>query len=189
MQHICVIFLTFAKLFANTVGCSMEAAIHSSTWRRWRNFALLLACAVLLTGCGALRSAPDSGPAPESARKVVKTAYTQMGKKYRPGGASPQKGFDCSGLIWWAYKQNGVKVPRITSDQAHTGQQIPLTAARQGDILVFRTGSGPRGLHTGIYAGGNSFIHSPRRGENVRVESLDVPYWRNKLIAVRRVVY
>ena len=66
---------------------------------------------------------------------------------------------------------------------------VPLSAARQGDILVFRTGSGPRGLHTGIYTGGNSFIHSPRQGENVRVESLEVPYWRNKLIAVRRVVY
>ena len=122
------------------------------------------------------------------ARKAVKTAYTQMGKKYRSGGASPQKGFDCSGLIWWAYRENGVKVPRITTDQAHAGQQVPLSAARQGDILVFRTGSGPRGLHTGIYTGGNSFIHSPRQGENVRVESLEVPYWRNKLIAVRRVV-
>ena len=166
----------------------MEAAIHSNTWRRWRNFALLLACAVLLTGCGAFRSAPDSGPAPESARKVVKTAYTQMGKKYRPGGASPQKGFDCSGLIWWVYKQNGYKVPRITVDQARAGYAVPKDQARPGDIVVFRTGSSPRGLHTGIYAGGDSFIHSPRRGEKVRMESMTIPYWRNKLIAVRRVV-
>ena len=133
----------------------MEAAMHTHNWRVWRNMALLLVCAVLLTACGAFRSAPDSGPAPESARKAVKTAYTQMGKKYRPGGASPQKGFDCSGLIWWAYRENGVKVPRITTDQANAGQKIPLSDARQGDILVFRTGSGPRGLHTGIYAGGH----------------------------------
>ncbi|NCB21823.1 MAG: NlpC/P60 family protein [Deltaproteobacteria bacterium] len=163
--------------------------MHTHTWRVWRNMALLLVCAVLLTACGAFRSAPDTGPAPESARKAVKTAYTQMGKKYRSGGASPQKGFDCSGLIWWAYRVNGVKVPRITTDQAHAGQQVPLSAVRQGDILVFRTGSGPRGLHTGIYTGGNAFIHSPRQGEKVRVESLEVPYWRNKLITVRRVVY
>lgn len=167
----------------------MEAPMRTLNWRLWRNMALLLVCAVLLTACGAFRSAPDGGPAPESAQKVVKTAYTQMGKKYRAGGASPQKGFDCSGLIWWAYRQNGLKVPRITSDQASAGQQVSLSSARQGDILVFRTGSGPRGLHTGIYAGGNSFIHSPRRGENVRVESLNVPYWRNSLVAVRRVVY
>ena len=149
---------------------------------------LALASLLLLTGCGLTRPV-DDGPMSEDAHKVVRTAYAQMGKKYRSGGASPQKGFDCSGLIWWAYRENGVKVPRITTDQARAGQQVPLSAARQGDILVFRTGSGPRGLHTGIYSGGNSFIHSPRQGENVRVESLEIPYWRNKLIAVRRVVY
>ena len=166
----------------------MEAAMHTHNWRVWRNMALLLVCAVLLTACGAFRSAPDSGPAPESARKAVKTAYTQMGKKYRSGGASPQKGFDCSGLIWWVYKQNGYKVPRITVDQASAGYSVPKNQARPGDIVVFRTGSSPRGLHTGIYAGGNSFIHSPRRGEKVRMENMSIPYWSNKLIAVRRVV-
>ena len=116
-----VMFLTVPVFLAKSAGCSMEAAMHTHTWRVWRNMALLLVCAVLLTACGAFRSAPDSGPAPESARKAVKTAYTQMGKKYRSGGASPQKGFDCSGLIWWAYRENGVKVPRITTDQARAG--------------------------------------------------------------------
>ena len=79
-----------------------------------------------------------------------------------------------------------IAVPTVGT--SGNGLREALSAARQGDILVFRTGSGPRGLHTGIYTGGNSFIHSPRQGENVRVESLEVPYWRNKLIAVRRVV-
>jgi len=167
----------------------MEAAMHSNYWRALRNSALLLVCAIFLTGCGLFRPAPDSGPAPQSARQVVKDAYSQMGKRYRSGGASPQKGFDCSGLIWWAYRKNGMKVPRITSDQAHTGQRVPLSAARQGDILVFRTGSGPKGLHTGIYVGDKSFIHSPRRGSNVRMESLEIPYWRDKLISVRRVAH
>ncbi|WP_229772679.1 C40 family peptidase [Desulfovibrio sp.] len=111
-----------------------------------------------------------------------------MGKKYRLGGASPQKGFDCSGLIWWAYRQNGLNVPRITVDQARAGQSVPKNLARPGDIVVFRTGQSPRGLHTGIYAGGDSFIHSPRRGERVRMESMNIPYWRSKLISVRRVV-
>ena len=54
--------------------------------------------------------------------------------------------------------------------------------------MVFRTAQSPRGLHTGIYAGGNAFIHSPRRGERVRMESMNIPYWRSKLISVRRVV-
>ncbi len=143
---------------------------------------------LLLSGCGLLKPA-GNGPTPVKAQKVVHTAYAQMGKKYRLGGASPQKGFDCSGLIWWVYRQNGLKVPRITTEQAKAGRAVPRSLARPGDIVVFRTGQSPRGLHTGIYAGGNAFIHSPRRGERVRMESMNIPYWRKKLIAVRRVVY
>lgn len=90
----------------------------------------------LLTGCGLQRPA-DSGYTSEAAHKVVRTAYAQMGKKYRSGGASPQKGFDCSGLIWWVYKQNGYKVPRITVDQASAGYSVPKDQARPGDIVVF----------------------------------------------------
>lgn len=156
--------------------------------RLWRCLPPLLAI-LLLGGCGFFgQKTADSGPAPVKAHKVVRTAYSQMGKQYRSGGASPQKGFDCSGLIWWAYRQHGVKVPRITTDQARAGQPVPKARPRPGDIVVFRTGSSPRGLHTGIYAGGGSFIHSPRKGERVRMESLNIPYWKSKLIAVRRVV-
>ena len=103
------------------------------------------------------------------------------------GGASPSRGFDCSGLIWWAYRQNGLKVPRVTVDQARAGYAVPKSAPRPGDIMVFRTSSGPRGLHTGIYAGNNTFIHSPSRGKTVRRENME-PYWGNRLIAVRRIV-
>ncbi|MBD5538637.1 MAG: C40 family peptidase [Desulfovibrio sp.] len=151
---------------------------------------LLLPVLLLPAGCGFLgQKGADNGPTPVKAHKVVKTAYSQMGKKYRSGGASPQKGFDCSGLIWWAYRQHGVAVPRITTEQAKTGHAVSKARPRPGDIVVFRTGNSPRGLHTGIYAGGGSFIHSPRNGERVRMESLDIPYWKSKLIAVRRVVH
>lgn len=153
----------------------------------WRACVLGPLLALLLSGCGMFRPA-DNGPAPVKAQKVVHTAYSQMGKQYRLGGASPQKGFDCSGLIWWAYRQNGMSVPRVTVDQARAGQSVPKGLARPGDIVVFRTGQSPRGLHTGIYAGDDSFIHSPRRGERVRMESMNIPYWRSKLISVRRVV-
>ena len=164
----------------------MEREHHTST-HFWRVCVLGPLLAALLTGCGLFRPA-DNGPTPVKAQKVVHTAYSQMGKKYRLGGASPQKGFDCSGLIWWAYRQNGLNVPRITVDQARAGQSVPKNLARPGDIVVFRTGQSPRGLHTGIYDGGDSFIHSPRRGERVRMESMNIPYWRSKLISVRRVV-
>lgn len=148
---------------------------------------LLLSFALLLTGCGLLRP-KDDGNVPVKAEKVMQSAYSQIGSKYRLGGASPQKGFDCSGLIYWAYSRNGVKVPRITTDQAKTGTSVSKYNAHAGDIVVFRTASSPRGLHTGIYAGDNSFIHSPGKGKRVRMDKIDDTYWKNKLVSVRRVI-
>lgn len=145
----------------------------------------VLSCAFLLGGCGMFTGSPP--PPNFKCTGVVKTAYNQVGKKYRMGGASPQKGFDCSGLVWWSYKQHGIKLPRITTDQAKTGKAVPKKQVKPGDILVFKTGQSPRGLHTGLYAGADSFIHSPGKGKKVCLEKLSAAYWRNKLIAVRRI--
>ncbi len=160
----------------------------SSTLYYLRNYLLLGLCCFLLSGCGLFRPAVDNTYVPAAARKVFNTAYSQMGKNYRSGGASPQKGFDCSGLVWWAYRVNGYKIPRVSLDQARYGQSVPKEYARTGDIVVFRTNSGSQGLHTGLYAGGNAFIHSPRSGAKVRMERMDIPYWRSKLVAIRRIV-
>lgn len=144
----------------------------------------LISLTFLLSACGFFFSA-DTGPTPDKAHAVVRTAYSQMGKKYRLGGASPQKGFDCSGLLYWAYRQNGIKIPRVSKEQAKAGRGVPNGKARAGDIVVFRTGW--NSLHTGIYAGGDTFIHSPRKGKHVKMDHMQ-PYWGNKLVAVRRIV-
>ncbi len=155
--------------------------------RKLVNSLLALAIASCLCGCGFWGSAPASPPDSVRAHKVVRTAYAQIGKKYRSGGASPQKGFDCSGLVWWSYGQHGVKVPRITTDQAKTGKKVSKKAAKPGDILVFRTGHSPRGLHTGLYVGRQKFIHSPGTGKKVCMDSLSQDYWRDRLISIRSV--
>lgn len=140
------------------------------------------------SGCALFNQPDDPGyNNPQRAQNIVRTASSQEGKRYRMGGASPSRGFDCSGLIWWAYRQNGLKVPRITVDQARAGYAVPKSHPRPGDIMVFRTSGGPRGLHTGIYAGNNTFIHSPSRGKKVRRENME-PYWGDRLIAVRRII-
>lgn len=149
----------------------------------------LLGICLSLSLCACGFFAGNIAPPPASVRthKVVRTAYAQMGKKYRSGGDSPQKGFDCSGLVWWSYGQHGVKVPRITSDQARTGKKVSKKAAQPGDIVVFRTSHSPRGLHTGIYVGEQKFIHSPSSGKSVCMDSLSQGYWRDRLISIRRV--
>lgn len=149
------------------------------------NILAMILLAGMLSGCGFFGA--ELVPPPASSNKIVRTAQSQMGKKYCPGGASPQKGFDCSGLIWWSYRQHGLKIPRITTDQAKVGQKVPPKLARAGDIMVFRVADSPRGLHTGIYAGKGCFIHSPGSGRKVCMARL-YPYWNDKLVAIRRVV-
>ncbi len=147
---------------------------------------LLFAAMFMLGGCGLFgSSSSDDGVATVQAQRAVKAAYSQVGKPYRSGGASPRQGFDCSGLIYWAYKNNGVAVPRSATDQMRAGYGVSRSDTLPGDIIVFRTG--PRTLHTGICTGGNQFIHSPRKGKNVSLESIDNPYWSRRIISIRRV--
>lgn len=147
-------------------------------------FFLSAVCLIFLNGCGTKNFSPSPDGNPQG-QTILKSAYSQLGKSYRYGGASPKQGFDCSGLVYWSYRANGISVPRTTRQQASAGISVPESRADHGDIVVFRTGF--RSLHTGLYAGNNKFIHSPRRGSKVRVESMTDPYWKGKLVAVRRV--
>jgi cell wall-associated NlpC family hydrolase len=142
-----------------------------------------------LAGCGANRhnlfSAPDTRI---SARKVVENAFSQVGTRYKSGGTSPRGGFDCSGLVHWAYNRSGISIPRITRDQARAGKSVSQEALRPADILVFKTASAPNSLHTAIYAGKGQFVHSPSRGKSVRTDSLKTSYWKNSYIGARRII-
>ena len=124
--------------------------------------------------------------AEKNQHSLVRRAHRAVGTPYVFGGES-LAGFDCSGLIYWAYLSNGVKVPRMTSQQARAGYAVSKSEAAPGDIVVFRVGGSGTGLHTGIYAGGDNFIHSPKPGKTVKMDQLQKKYWKEKLIGVRRV--
>ena len=156
-----------------------------------RHLPLLLLCAALLmtAGCGkqTYRPAYDTRPsaAAGSGAAIAATAKSQLGRPYVFGGSSPSRGFDCSGLVYWACARNGISVPRISRDQASAGQRISRGNMRPGDIVVFKI---PRsGYHTGIYVGQNSFVHSPKPRARVRIESLSVNYWDRYFVTARRV--
>jgi cell wall-associated NlpC family hydrolase len=140
-----------------------------------------------LAGCGANRRGVFSGgQAP--ARAVVENAFSQVGARYTSGGASPHGGFDCSGLVHWAYTRSGISIPRITRDQARAGRFVSREALRPADILIFKTAEAPNGLHTAIYAGNGRFVHSPSSGKRVRTDSLGLSYWKNTYIGARRII-
>jgi len=123
---------------------------------------------------------------------VVETALAAMGSPYEWGGTDGN-GFDCSGLIQYAYGQHGVILPRMSRDQMRMGRALDrnVDALRPGDILGFSAGGTSQISHVGLYVGDGQFIHSSSTG--VRLSSLtatdgDSRWWRDRWVGARRVV-
>jgi len=118
---------------------------------------------------------------------VVDVAIDAIGTPYEWGGTS-DNGFDCSGLIQYAYGRYGIALPRVSHDQMRTGIAVSPVRQRlrEGDVLGFSESRAGRPTHVGLYLGGGRFIHSSSSG--VRISSLDNPYWRQSLVAARRIV-
>lgn len=129
------------------------------------------------------------------ATEIAETALAAMGEPYRWGGTETEEGFDCSGLIWYAYRAHGVQVPRVSRDQARIGRYVlPDTGLLQpGDILLFANRRDAV-THVGLYLGNARFIHSTTSG-GVRVGSLDPAgadandrWWIQRWVGARRVL-
>jgi hypothetical protein len=142
-----------------------------------------------LTGCASKEKAPLTVlPASEGGNRIAaKDALQLQGAPYVYGGESPSQGFDCSGLVYYVYKRQGVRLPRDTQSLA---RQLPAVQPEQrqpGDLLFFTT-ERPFS-HVGIYIGGEQFVHAPSsRTGQVMVSDLRQPYWRERFIGVRRPV-
>jgi cell wall-associated NlpC family hydrolase len=116
---------------------------------------------------------------------VARTAGTLLGLPYREGGALPD-GFDCSGLVTYVFARHGIAVPRDVQRQALAGVAVARGDIEPGDLVFFSTtGSGPS--HVGIAIGEGRFIHAPKTGDVVRVESLSAGYWTSRFVAARRI--
>lgn len=117
-----------------------------------------------------------SGGGSRRGEQVVAMAREYLGVPYVWGGTDPS-GFDCSGLVQFVYDRMGVSLPRVSADQARSGQPVSsLSEARAGDILAWDTG--PRNVgadHVAIYAGDGMMIEAPRRGGRVQLVPVDKP--------------
>lgn len=97
------------------------------------------------------------------ARRVVAYARHQVGVAYSYGGSSPSTGFDCSGLVWAAYRSIGMTLPRSSWDQRRVGRAVGFAGLRPGDLL-FTEGGG----HVQLVVSKTSAISAPQTGERVR---------------------
>lgn len=115
---------------------------------------------------------------------IVNTAMQYLGVPYRWGGES-SSGFDCSGLVYAVYKENGIELNRIAQDMYYNGTNVSIKHMKPGDIAYF--GSSVYNIeHVGIYVGDNMIIHSSY-GDMVRIESLS-ELTGLRLVAARRVL-
>ncbi len=127
------------------------------------------------------------------ADSIVETATAVMGRPYEFGGTGEDgDGFDCSGLIQYAYAQHGVTLPRRSMDQAREGRDVGRDedALRAGDILTFTNSGGPV-THVGLYIGNGQFIHSASRGVQISLLSPDDAYgrwWYQRWVGARRIL-
>ncbi|EIJ80361.1 endopeptidase LytE [Bacillus methanolicus PB1] len=105
--------------------------------------------------------------------KAAAIAQKYVGVPYKWGGISPS-GFDCSGLVYFSFRQAGKTLPRTAGEMYSKGTAVSKKNLRNGDLVFFNTNK-KGASHVGIYIGSNKFVHSTSKG--VKIDSMSNPYW------------
>ncbi|MGN1116538.1 MAG: NlpC/P60 family protein [Candidatus Ornithomonoglobus sp.] len=130
------------------------------------------ASSVYVTTDGSASSAASSSSSSRG-QAIVNSAMKYLGVPYVWGGTSPS-GFDCSGLVQYVCRQNGISVPRVAASQRGAGQYVSRENLQPGDLVFFSHGGGVS--HVGIYVGNGNMIHAPQTGDVVKISSIETSY-------------
>jgi cell wall-associated NlpC family hydrolase len=118
---------------------------------------------------------------------MANQALSYRGMPYIRGAASPKRGFDCSGLVYFLLRQRGYNPPRTAAGYRNWGQSVPRGGLQAGDLVLFAN-TYKRGIsHIGVYMGEGKFVHAATSGTGVRVSSLNERYYAGKYYGARRV--
>ena len=118
---------------------------------------------------------------------ILQTAMRYLGHDYVHGAASPDEGFDCSGLVSYVLHQHGIAAERTCPELFHQGQPVSRDDLEPGDVVFFANTYRPGISHVGFYIGNGRFLHAanPRRG--VVTNNLDDSYYAEKYVGARRM--
>lgn len=116
---------------------------------------------------------------------AARTAERFVGIPYRWGGNNVVEGMDCSGFVRAVYNLCGLSIPRTSREQFKTGDAVNKDNLQDGDLVFFGSSSDTIS-HVGIYVGDGKFVHAPRRGEDIRVTSVNDSYFEKRFVGARR---
>lgn len=114
---------------------------------------------------------------------ILEQAESYLGAPYVWGG-SDESGFDCSGLTYRVFNDNGIQLPRTVSAIEEIGEYVERDSLQPGDIMIFHNPT-----HTGIYMGDGEFIHcSSWQDRGVVITSIDHSNYLRRYYASVRVI-
>ncbi|WP_323017320.1 C40 family peptidase [Castellaniella sp.] len=164
----------------------LDAGARWAALSRWW---LMAGLAAVLAGCAGPSGPQHTGQAfiqidAAQRTEVVMTALSLLDTKYRYGSARPAGGLDCSGLVKYVFATaTRTTLPHNTDQIAQLSRSVPRRDLQPGDLVFFNTLGQPNS-HMGIYLGDGRFINAPSTGGQVRVDSLDNPYYRKHFQSV-----
>jgi cell wall-associated NlpC family hydrolase len=121
------------------------------------------------------------------ASELAMRAIGLLGIRYKYGGTEPESGLDCSGLVRYLFKEvHGTDLPRTTREISQVGEHVDTKDLKPGDLVFYNT-LRRKFSHVGVYLGDSKFIHAPASGGEVRIESMNVSYWKKRFNGARRI--
>ncbi|WP_366526701.1 NlpC/P60 family protein [Ferrimicrobium sp.] len=131
-----------------------------------------LTASAALAGSSSVDAVGGASSSASPVTQAVANALGEIGVPYVWGGSSPSTGFDCSGLVQWAYGQAGIDLPRVADQQEQVGTQVAsLAEAQPGDLVFY----GNPAYHVGIYLGNGYMVDAPETGQTVQIQPVGDP--------------
>ncbi|MDT0689398.1 C40 family peptidase [Salegentibacter sp. F188] len=174
-----VFFLLFFVVFLTSCGSSRSRAISENGSKK------------MVSSEEKFDTNPEIEPADKRVYNIISTAKKFEGTRYKYGGTT-KKGMDCSGLVYTAYLEEDIPLPRTSRAMSLEGKRLFLKEVTIGDLLFFETNKNKKvinhvGLVVDVLPDHILFIHSTS-SRGVIISSLSESYWHNNFVMARRVI-